>query len=113
MALTVEKAGDVTVVTLNLEQFDASNAEAFRREVAPVLKDSRKVVLDLSPVQFVDSRACGAILSCLKQLTENQGDLKLCNVSKFVRTVFELIRLHRICEIFQTREQAVRAFQPA
>jgi hypothetical protein len=28
-----------------------------------------------------------------------------------VRTVFELIRLHRICEIVNTREDAVRAFQ--
>jgi anti-sigma B factor antagonist len=110
MQPTVEKVGDVAVVTLNVEQLDASNAEDFKRHMAPVFQDTRKVVLDLSRVQFVDSRGCGAILSCLKSASALGGDLRLCNVSKSVRTVFELIRLHRICEILNTREQAVAAF---
>jgi anti-sigma B factor antagonist len=38
------------------------------------------------------------------------GDLKLCQVSRPVRGVFELIRLHRICEIVGTREEALKAF---
>jgi anti-sigma B factor antagonist len=106
-----EQVGDVTVVTINEEQLDAGNAEDFRREMLPVLQDSRKLVLDLARVRFVDSRGCGAILSCLKQLSANQGDLKLCEVNPHVRTVFDLIRLHRICEILPTRDDAVRAFQ--
>jgi anti-sigma B factor antagonist len=111
MQPTVEKVGDVAVVTLNVDQLDASNADDFKRQMAPVFQDSRKVVLDLSRVQFVDSRGCGAILSCLKSVSALGGDLRLCQVSKSVRTVFELIRLHRICEILNTREQAVAAFQ--
>jgi len=111
MQPAVEKVGDVTVVAVNVEQLDASNAEDFCRDMAPVLQESRKLVLDLGRVQFVDSRGCGAILSCLKQLSAAGGDLKLCQVGRPVRTVFELIRLHRICEIVDTREEAVRAFQ--
>jgi anti-sigma B factor antagonist len=112
MQLTVEKVGDVAVVTLNLEQFDASNADEFRQQIAPVLRDSRKVVLDLGRVQFVDSRGIGAILSCLKQLAPAGGDLKLCQVNKRVRSVFETVRLHRICDILNTREEALKAFEP-
>ena len=107
MQPTVEKVGDVAVVTLNIDQLDASNAEDFKRQMAPVFQDARKVVLDLSRVQFVDSRGCGAILSCLKRLSESGGDLKLCNVTRNVRTVFDLIRLHRICQIVGTRDEAV------
>jgi anti-sigma B factor antagonist len=106
----VELFGDVTVVRPNLEQLDASNSDDFRRDMAPVLQDCRKLVLDLSGVQFADSRGCGAILSCLKQLSAVEGDLKICNVSRPVRMVFELIRLHRVCEILGTKEQAVEAF---
>lgn len=106
----VEQVGDVTVATVHLEQLDASNAEDFRRDMAPVLQDARQLVLDLSRVQFVDSRGCGAILSCLKHVNEAGGDLKLCCVGRPVRMVFELIRLHRICEILGTREEAVKAF---
>ena len=47
----------------------------------------------------------------MKQLSINGGDLKLCNVNKSVRVVFELIRLHRICEIVDSKDDAVRAFE--
>ena len=110
MALSVEKIGDVTVAAPNVEQFDAAHSEPFKREMVPVLKDARKLVLDLEGVQFIDSRACGAILSCLKKLSEVGGELKICGATPFVRSVFELIRLHRICEIFATRDEAVAAF---
>jgi anti-sigma B factor antagonist len=110
MQLSIEPSGDVRVVAVNVEQLDASNAEDFRREMATALQDCRKLVLDLARVQFVDSRGCGAILSCLKQLSAAGGDLKLCEVRKSVRTVFELIRLHRICGIHDTRADAVAAF---
>ncbi|MFO0969926.1 MAG: STAS domain-containing protein [Gemmataceae bacterium] len=110
MPLIVEQQGDVTVAAVNVEQFDASNADEFKREISPVLAETKKLVLDMSGVQFVDSRACGAILSCLKHLSEVGGDLKICNVHRFVATTFELIRLHRICEIVPTKEDAVRAF---
>jgi anti-sigma B factor antagonist len=111
MQTSVEQVGDVTVVAINEEQLDAGNADDFRQDMAPIIKDCKKMVLDLTRVRFVDSRGCGAILSCLKQLSANRGDLKLCNVSPYVRTVFDLIRLHRICEILPTRDAAVRAFE--
>jgi anti-sigma B factor antagonist len=111
MHTVVEQVRGVTVVAVNVEQLDAGNADDFRQEMAPVLQDCRKLVLDLKEVQFVDSRGCGAILSCLKRVSEGGGDLKLCHVAKNVRTVFDLIRLHRICEIVTTKEDAIRAFE--
>ena len=111
MQLSVDRVGDVCAVTINEDQLDAGNSDDFRQEMAQVVKDCRKLVIDFSCVEFVDSRGCGAILSCLKQLSINGGDLKLCNVNKSVRVVFELIRLHRICEIVDSKDDAVRAFE--
>ena len=111
MEPVIEKVGDVTVITLAEEHLDAGNADVFRRAVAPALKDCRNLVLDLGRVQFVDSRGCGVILSCLKQISPAGGDLKLCGVNPTVRMVFDLIRMHNICEIVNTREEAVQAFQ--
>jgi anti-sigma B factor antagonist len=110
MRLTVDMVGNVAVVAVNVDSFDASNSNDFKQEIAPVLEQNSRLVLDLGQVQFVDSSGCAAILSCLKQLTAVQGDVKLCQVNKPVRSVFDLIRLHRICDIFGTREEAVQAF---
>lgn len=111
MNVMVEMFGDVAVVTLNAEQLEVGNADDVRAGLEPVLRDCSKIVLDMSRVEFVDSRGCGVILSCLKHLAEKKGDLKLCRVNKPVRTVFDLIRLHKMCEITDTREQALKAFQ--
>ena len=111
MQPVIETVGDVTIVAVNVEELDAGNADDFRRALAPVLKECRKLVLDLDGIRFVDSRGCGAILSCLKQISPAGGDLKLCGVTPPVRMVFDLIRMNNICEIVGTREEAVRAFQ--
>lgn len=111
MLAMAEKVGDVSVVVVNVTELDSTIADDLRRELAPMLKDCRKLVLDLHRVQFVDSRGCGIILWCLKQLPTVGGDLKICQVCQPVRTVFELIRLHRICEIVDTRQDAVQALQ--
>ena len=111
MKPSVEKIGDVTIIAVNVEELDASTADDFRRAIAPVLKDCRNLILDLERVQFVDSRGCGAILSCLKHVSAAGGDLKLCRVSRPVLKIFELIRMPSICEIVGTREEAVKAFQ--
>jgi anti-anti-sigma factor len=113
MALSVERFGDVAVATVSVAKFDSNYADEFKREITPVLNDTRKLVLDLAGVEFVDSRACGAILSCLKRLNAVEGELKICQVQPFVRSIFELIRLPRICEILATKEEAVRAFPAA
>jgi anti-sigma B factor antagonist len=110
MEITVDKIGDVAVASLPVEELDASNAGDFKRDMAPLLEAHTKLVVDLGRLRFVDSSGLGAFISCLRKLNGKGGDLKLCGMSKQVRAVFELVRMHRIFEIFGTREEAARAF---
>lgn len=96
-----------------VEELDASNAPEFKRDMAPVLQSNTKLVLDLSRLRFVDSSGLGAVLSCLRQLSARNGDMKLCGMSKQVRDTFELVRMHRIFDIAGTKDEAVHAFEPA
>ena len=111
MEIPVDNVGDVAVAAVPVEELDASKAGEFKRDIAPVLQSHTKLVLDLSQLRFVDSSGLGAMLSCLRQLTARGGDLKLCSLSKQVRALFELVRMHRIFDIYGTREEAARAFQ--
>ena len=68
----------------------------FKRGIAPVLTASPKVIFEKgSELQFVDSTGLGTIVSCLKMLNGSGGDLKLCGMSKSIRALFELVRMHR------------------
>jgi len=111
MEIAVGKIGDVAVATLPMEELDASNSGEFKRDIAPVLEANIKLVLDLSQLRFVDSSGLGTFLSCLRKLNAKGGDVKLCGMSKQVRAVFELVRMHRIFDIHGTTEQAVQAFK--
>lgn len=100
----------VVVLVIPGETLDASNAKAFKSDVASAITPGAKVVFDMSQLRFVDSSGLGAILSCLRQLHALGGDLKLCAMNKPVRALFELVRMHRVFEIFNTSDEAVRAF---
>ena len=110
MQIAVEKVGDVAVAAVPVEELDASNAGEFKRDMTPVLDVNAKLVLDLSRLRFVDSSGLGAFISCLRKLNAKGGDLKLCGMSKQVRGVFELVRMHRVFDILGSREDAVHAF---
>lgn len=110
MELTTENIGETTIVTLLAQELDAGNANAFKSMMLPVVEKSNKIVLDMNQVQVVDSSGCGALLSVLRTITGNGGDMKLAGVQKRVQMLFELVRLHRILEISQDREMAIRSF---
>jgi anti-sigma B factor antagonist len=112
MNLAVETIGDVGVASVPVEDLDASNAGEFKRDIAPLVDGHARLVLDLSRLRFVDSSGLGAFISCLRKLNAKGGDLKLCGMSSQVRAAFELVRMHRIFDIYRTREDAVRAFGP-
>jgi anti-sigma B factor antagonist len=110
MDFTVDHIDGVAVVTIPVEELDASNSNEFKRDIAPILQANSKLILDLSRLRFVDSSGLGAMLSCLRQLTAKGGDLKLCSMSPQVRSLFELVRMHRIFDIHPAREDALAAF---
>ena len=111
MTFSFVQIGDVTVATVPVEELDASNVGEFKRDLAPLLESTTKLVLDLNRLRFVDSSGLGAFISCLRKMNAKSGDLKLCAMTKPVRTVFELVRMHRIFDICTKSEEAIAHFQ--
>ncbi|MEP6901115.1 MAG: STAS domain-containing protein [Actinomycetota bacterium] len=110
MKLNQEKFNDVIVVTVTGDVLDASVIGDFKSEMTPIITSEYRVVFDMSNIQFVDSSGVGAILSCLRTLNAEGGDLKICSLTKPVRALFELVRMHKIFDIFDTRELAASSF---
>lgn len=110
MELNLEQFGDIAVLRLKEDHLDASNAKDFRRDVVTRIESQQRVVFDMTEVQFVDSSGCGVLLSCLRDLNGRGGDLKLCGITKPVRALFELVRMHKIFEIYNNTDEALRSF---
>jgi len=108
MKIDSETINNIVVVDVLADSLDAGNTREFRDTITPLIKEGATLVLNLETVKFLDSSGCGSILSCLRQLNANGGDLKVCGLQKTVRSVFELVRIHRIIDIFDNRDEAIR-----
>jgi len=110
MDVLVERKGTLAVVKLLGRALDAGNAPAFKERMGPVIEENSRVLVDVSSLEFMDSSGMGVMLSCLRKLTGKGGDMKLCGMTPPVRALFELVRMHRIIEVYNTREEAEAAF---
>jgi anti-sigma B factor antagonist len=101
---------DVLVLELLEDNLDASNVREFRDAAQSLMHEHARVVLDMAGVQFVDSSGLGALIACLRQTNARRGDFRLCAMSRTVRALFELMRMHRVFNIHETRNEAVTSF---
>lgn len=110
MNFEISEANGVTTAILPGRALDASNARDFKATASGLVKPNVKLVLDMTNLEFVDSTGLGALVSCLRQVHAAKGEIKLCRLTKPVRALFELVRMHRVFEIFNTSEEAVRSY---
>ena len=106
----IEEPG-VLVVESPVGNLDATNARAFREATAELLRDHTKVVFDMSRLKFVDSSGLGALIACLRETNARRGDFRLCGMSRQVRALFELMRMHRVFAIHDDMDGALASFR--
>ena len=108
MKFDIEKSQDglSAIILVHSESLDASNVKAFKAALQPALAAHQNIILDMSELSFVDSSGLGALLSCLRTMSNKNGQLKLCSMAKPVKALFELVRMHRIFSIYNDRAAA-------
>ncbi|MGC8605505.1 MAG: STAS domain-containing protein [Desulfomonilaceae bacterium] len=108
--MKVEKRGGITILVTE-ERLDSLDGPKLRDVVKQMVQESSfNIVIDMEKTLFLDSSGCGGLLSSLKTLTNNHGDMKIARPTSKVLEVFQLTRLHRVFEIHNTLESAVNSF---
>lgn len=111
MNFKTEQIGDIRHVKMPMDALDAGNILDFKTDIAPVIQSAKKVVFNMTKVKFMDSSGVGAMLSCLRTINSNGGELKLYGVKDQLLQLFKLVRLDRIIDIYDSKKAAVTAFQ--
>ncbi|MEO7994513.1 MAG: STAS domain-containing protein [bacterium] len=88
-------------------------------KAAPDLKDAltdkitggqHRVLVNLSDISYLDSAGLGVLVSGLKFATRQNGDLRMWGLQDEVKNIFQLTRLNKVFQIFDTEEQAMASF---
>ncbi len=67
-------------------------------------------LLDLKDLDYISSAGLGVLMSILRQVRENRGDLKIVNMSDKIQRVFNLLGFSRLMQIYHSEQEAMEAF---
>ena len=110
MQIDIKTQAQVSILHLK-GNLDAETVTLFKKKAyALVEAGNHCLVVDCKGLNFVDSMGLGAMISLLRKVRTEKGDLKVAALSPDVRSVFEITRLHRLFEIFPDWEAACQNF---
>ena len=102
---------DIVVEIVNLTRATLKEAEEFKQTLAQDIEmGARKIIVDLSDCEFIDSTFLGALVVTLKKISNIGGDLRLVGFQPAVHSMFELTRMYRVFEAYKTKEEAIKSF---
>jgi len=111
MNLKTETHDNQMIIFVREERLDAHNSEALKAEMNRLFSSgSKELIVDLKEVRFIDSSGLGVLVSGFKNASSRQGTLKLSGLQPQVKSMFELTRLHRVFDIFQTVDEALESY---
>ena len=110
MQTQVEKIDGVAVLALDGE-INVTNSMKLREVLIRITKEGlNKVLVDFEKVGFIDSSGLAVLIEMFQLLKEKNGKLTLCNVKIKILGIFEITKVHRLIDIHENRETALKAF---
>ena len=112
--VTVEEVGTDGLVSLVrvTGYVDTTTSHELEKKLNGILERRRfAIVVDLSGVDYVSSAGWGIFIGEIREIREQQGDLKLAGMSPDVYEVFELLEFQNILEAFPDAQAAVERFE--
>ncbi|MGP0018395.1 MAG: STAS domain-containing protein [Candidatus Sulfotelmatobacter sp.] len=115
LSLETRNRGDIVIVHCQGRIVYRDEAAELSRVVGEAQQQAKKLVLDLSGVNSIDSAGIGelALLQTWSQQSGTQGrngSLKFAGASPLVSELLELTNLDSVLEVYPTVEAALAAF---
>ncbi len=71
---------------------------------------NKKVVIDLGGVDWMNSTGLGILISSLTTMRNNDGDLKLANVTEKIESLLTITKLVTVFETYDSTKEAIGSF---
>ncbi len=108
-----EERGDLDILHLD-GSLDAYSFPRLEGALNNLREDQRnRVILDCSGLDYISSAALGALIGFARRAREDNGDLRLAKLSAKIYNIVELLGFHKILQIYDDVETAVKSFEAA
>jgi anti-sigma B factor antagonist len=107
--LSVEERDSCVVLGVKGE-VDLANASDLRERLFELVSDGhRRIVVDFTETEFLDSTGLGALVAGLKRLRAHEGEMRLVCTTARVRKVFEITHIDRVLPLYESVDEACAA----
>jgi anti-anti-sigma factor len=111
MNVTTEQAGGVSIVRVGETRLMYPILPDFSTTVGGLVADGKRdILIDLTPVTYIDSATIGCLMDLYRQVHGTGGHLKLSGVQKRVETMLTMTGAHNFIEIHADEPSAVKSF---
>jgi anti-sigma B factor antagonist len=111
MKLSGREEKGVTILEVKGNIMGGPDETVFYEKLQDLIQQNKKkVVIDLSGVEWINSRGLGILISGLTTMRNNDGELKLGCVAEKVKSLLAITRLITAFESYDTVEEAVNSF---
>ncbi|MBU1680355.1 MAG: cyclic nucleotide-binding domain-containing protein [Bacteroidetes bacterium] len=103
---------DIAIMLVNLTRGTVNFAADFNTSISEMLKKGkRKIIIDFTHTEFLDSTFLGALVSNLKKLSKEGGELKVVlDLKKITSTTFLLSGMDRVFKLYESISEAINDF---
>jgi anti-sigma B factor antagonist len=111
MNLTIDRTNDVAIVRVGDARLMYPMLSEFSSTVTGLIgAGERRVLIDLSAVNYVDSASIGCLMDLYRQATAAGGAVKLSGVQKRVETMLTMTGAQNFLEMHPDEASALRSF---
>jgi anti-anti-sigma factor len=103
-----EYSGDIVIITVNISRATVKEAHEFRKFIEEeIQKKKLKIIVDLSPCDFLDSTFIGVLVVTLKKLADIGGELRIVEPPSIAHTILTVTGTLGIFNTHQTKSEAI------
>lgn len=111
MHLSEKIRSDIAVLSLKGSLLDEKDDERLKEKIDSLTSDNiKKVVLDMSLVNRVNSRGLSTLVSVLQMMQKRGGDLRLAAIDKHIFDTLTITNLVRFFCTYETVDRAMASF---
>jgi anti-sigma B factor antagonist len=111
MKVTTEQSGAISIVRIGEARLMYPMLGDFSSTVTGLVAAGRReILIDLSPVTYVDSATIGCLMDLYRQVNLAGGHLKLSGVQKRVETMLTMTGAQNFIEIHADEPGAIKSF---